>query len=561
MPPSPSTEFLQIGRIRWGSQSKSVALVVWLLSRSISLAVLFIWTCVNVFWEDQTVVPSEEQSCATLTSWLADDSVLLLVSSALENLDDAIRVRSDKFLIETFVVEFVLAENAKGQSVPPSLVISKYIEFWQHRLTSDSVQEWLARLTWHENTRRDFCRQFKARWGFHLGQIPYNPCPEVEDGGRLVVIYLKWLRYVINIALRDKFFVILNMDETNLTNLTDCQRGYVFSSSRPRRKQQPHSRNKDRTNSKVTLLGVIADQPELQPHLPQVILPRYTSHAVPPRAQLQLYALQGYPMQFWHGTAGSTTPHIFKEWILRVRRAVHSFNPALWIVLLVDCHSSHLDQRVVAQLRAMKILAVFIPAKMTWLLQPLDVCVFGPLKKNIRLLDTVQKQGQNADQGAPGAWVLTASTGTKRTLCQQDWSDAFDRLGAGLGVTNIRRCITRHVEPGQLYPALPSRQEFALVTSRVADTDTTRRLHQDIVGTALIVRDIPPHILPPTGARSDLPPMRPARKRQRLGSEPVGAALEVLSAYQLSHRIPLPLGGIVGDQAVQVQFPPPVRHD
>lgn len=558
MPPSPSTENLQGSRIRWGPQSRSVALVVWLLSRSISLAVLFIWTCVNGFWEDQTVVPSEEQACATLSLWLADDSVFLLVSSALDNLDDAIRVRSDKFLIETFVVEFVLAENARGQSVSPSLVISKYIEFWQHRPPSDAVQEWLARF---ENARRDFCRQFKARWGFHLGQIPYNPCPEVEDGGRLVVIYLKWLRYVINIALRDKFFVILNMDETNLSNLTDCQSGYVFSSSRPKRKPKPHSRNKDRTNSKVSLLGLIADQPELQPHLAKVILPRYTSHSVPPRAQLQLYALQGYPMQFWHGTAGSTTPHIFKEWILRVRRAVHSFNSALWIVLLVDCHSSHLDQRVVEQLRAMKILAVFKLAKMTWLLQPLDVFVFGPLKKNIRLLDTVRKQSRNADQDAAGGWVLSCSTGTKRPLRQQVWSDAFGRLGAGLGVTNIRPGITRHLEPGQLYPALPSRQEFALVTSRVADTDTTRRLHRDIVGTVLTVRDIPPQILPPTGATRVLPPVRPARKRQRLGTEPAGAALEVLSAYQLNHRIPLPIGGIVGDQAVQIQFPPRVRHE
>ena len=73
---------------------------------------------------------------------------------------------------------------------------------------------------------------------------------------------------------------------------------------------------------------------------------------------------------------------IMAAWINRVRTIVTSFNSDAWIVLILDCSNAHLNVKTMQ--RRLGVLVVYLPAKLTWLLQVLNVYAFGELKGRIR---------------------------------------------------------------------------------------------------------------------------------------------------------------------------------
>ena len=261
-----------------------------------------------------------------------------------------------------------------------------------------------------------------------------------------VVTYLRWLRYVIDVTLRDKTYVIINVDETSVNALVQKGHGYVGQGIRHQmRRHQYAGVRRDRSDIKTTLMGVICDQPELQPYLPQVFMPKYTQNAIPPTWARDLYGRQGFPFQYWHRTGGSSTPATFRQWANALRSAVHSFNAEIFILLIMDCHSSHLDVDTIRHLGHLGIVTVVIPAKLTWLLQPLHVYVYADLKRVLRGLLHEQTATNPAEGAAMGAWITPTASAARTVLCRTDWSDEFGKVGAGTNYGPVRPDIQRYV--------------------------------------------------------------------------------------------------------------------
>ena len=187
------------------------------------------------------------------------------------------------------------------------------------------------------------------------------------------------------------------MDETQLASVKHAGVGMISGRKRKRTDHRRSPRDPiDKHNTKVTLIAAVCDSSRLQPLLPQVILPRYTQHVRPPAHLLHTYAGFGHPFEFWHGTAGATTPGIIKTWLTRLRSVISSFNDSAWIILVMDCDTSHLSVKTMAHIRRLGIIPLFVPAKLTWLLQLLDVYVFGVLKKDMRLEELRRREASMA---------------------------------------------------------------------------------------------------------------------------------------------------------------------
>ena len=370
-----------------------------------------------------------------------------------------------------------------------------------------------------------------------------------------VIIYLKWMRYLIDVTLRDKVYVVLNVDETSLNSLVESNGGYVCDVLRDggqcAKKPLP---KKNRANAKTTLVGVVADQGALQPYLPQVIMPKYTQKASPPAWLRASYAQQGFPLQYWHGTSGTSTPQTFIRWLSVVRSAVHSFNEDIWILLIMDCHSTHLDLRVLRHLGRLGILTVIVPAKLTWLLQPLDVYVYADLKRELRQHLAEATLNSSEDQVERGSWITPTATAIRSVLVRTDWSKQFDRLGAGLDIEAMRGEVASFVAGAVISPALPKSTELAQILHRRPETGGTKRLHAALTSPAIRVRDLPGDAKPPRGAYSHLPVMPASMKRRKMNEEP-DVPLDVqIREYLVRHSSAVPLGGIVGPEARQITF-------
>jgi hypothetical protein len=277
----------------------------------------------------------------------------------------------------------------------------------------------------------------------------------------------------------------------------------------------------DRSNTKTTLLATVCDSRDLQPHLPQVILPRYTQHAMPPGHILDACGATGDPLEYWHGTGGFATVALIKRWATRIRSVVHSFNPDAWILLIWDCSHVHLSLDVVRHMRRLGILIIPIPAKLTWLLQICDVCVFKELKTRIRMEKSSIRCRDPEGRLRVGAWISSCGAAIRDVLVQRCWEDAFDRMGLGASGDAITGRVRRAVDPAEVEPRLPSRADFATMINRANDTDALRTLHSLLVGHFMAVQAMPPGTLPPRGALRPLPHIAPAVRRRR-PSEPSG---------------------------------------
>ena len=74
-------------------------------------------------------------------------------------------------------------------------------------------------------------------------------------------------------------------------------------------------------------------------------------------------------------------------------------------MLILDCATSHLDRATEAHLRRPGVLVVIIPAKMTWLLQALDVYAFGKLKRGLREAEAWARVDEHQGKIPPGPWM------------------------------------------------------------------------------------------------------------------------------------------------------------
>ena len=126
---------------------------------------------------------------------------------------------------------------------------------------------------------------------------------ELDSNGKLsqVSIYLRWAQWLLHRVLKDRPHVIVNMDETGVSNVTSSKHGVIIS--RGRRNVPVESQGAKRArSSKITLLAVTCSSAEMQPHLRQVLLPRYKNGGDAPATLQEAWANVGAPLQAWHAT-------------------------------------------------------------------------------------------------------------------------------------------------------------------------------------------------------------------------------------------------------------------
>lgn len=252
------------------------------------------------------------------------------------------------------------------------------------------------------------------------------------------------------------------------------------------------------------------------------------------------------------------TPLVFRKWITRVRQAVGSFHSGAWLVLILDCSPCHLDRVSVSHMRRLGVIVIFVPAKMTWLLQLLDVFVFRRVKRGIREAEARARTRTSSGQIPSGTWMKLATSVIRREIVNCDWSQHFARLGAGDSFDHFSSPVAELIDPNTITPALPTRAEFGLLIGRPPDTEVTRALHASIVGHTLAVQRLPVAADPPHSATYFLPVTRNARppRSRRATYEAMDARQAVDSFLQAAPDEPVFLHDFLDARNVQLEVRP-----
>ncbi len=131
------------------------------------------------------------------------------------------------------------------------------------------------------------------------------PCVPRRHDSHQVMIYLRWAQWLFRCGLRHLNHVVINIDETSVSASHDTDTGWVVNAGV--RAASNLTTVASRSGGPVlscTLLGCICSDPAVQPHLPQVLLPKARGSGALPQYVLDQFSACGAPPELWLGTNG-----------------------------------------------------------------------------------------------------------------------------------------------------------------------------------------------------------------------------------------------------------------
>jgi DDE superfamily endonuclease len=139
-------------------------------------------------------------------------------------------------------------------------------------------------------------------------------------------------------------------------------------------------------------------------------------------------------------------------------------SPEEYRLLLCDGHDSHISAELCAYCLQNRIVLILLPPHSSHLLQPLDVCIFSPLKTALS-----QRQAQLFRSGVrrieKAEWTEHYYAARTVAITEKNILSAW--RGAGLFPENMFRVLHQLIEPS---PALIS------TPNGISDTDTSQSL-------------------------------------------------------------------------------------
>jgi len=159
-------------------RTRAVAILVWFLSRSPALAVMYLQSRSSVRIRSEDFYQDTEVAALTMLDWFGEPSTRDVVFAAIDSMDHTVRVLADTFLMMTCLVDYIVAQNQRGVTVPFTHAVEVYLRLWSHRPVSARSGLALRRLAWNRNSRRRFGQELRR--SFMLSNTALLPARELK---------------------------------------------------------------------------------------------------------------------------------------------------------------------------------------------------------------------------------------------------------------------------------------------------------------------------------------------------------------------------------------------
>ena len=195
--------------------------------------------------------------------------------------------------------------------------------------------------------------------------------------------------------------------------------------------------------SAASYVALVRDTPDVHILLPQVILVtkrfltnaqmRYIGDALPPNAFI------------WRRDSGWSTAETTATILTIMRERIRRFSSTLAPILLLDTAPSHTNSIAYNACNRNDIRFLFVPAKMTWLLQPLDVAGFAIFKLRLRQFYIREQIRARHGQVATVNWMRLLGTAIRTVTQGTKWSRTFDGCGITPLQTGLRHRMLKDI--------------------------------------------------------------------------------------------------------------------
>lgn len=256
--------------------------------------------------------------------------------------------------------------------------------------------------------------------------------------------YFQWMNFVTSQAPLGKRQLLINMGETALAYSWPGQKGNISCQSRIPEglSLRPESVSRNEIRGHVTHLAFICDDTAIQPTLPQILLgnkARFTLRL--------LQSLQGAVpanLHLWRQESSWNNHATMRKALTALRQALLPYMATRYIVLLLDMARARIHPTIYRHAHQCNIRLVYIPAKLTWLLQPCDTHAFAKFKAALRRLWLdARLESQDGEINAR-QWVMIIAKAIRAVFQGTRWASAFAETGASDAQLRLSAYVLRH---------------------------------------------------------------------------------------------------------------------
>jgi hypothetical protein len=264
----------------------------------------------------------------------------------------------------------------------------------------------------------------------------------------------------------------INVDETSVCLFQGGCKGTVMFR---KRKDPPASEPLERASRAkrracLTHVAFICDRPDIQPSMPQVLIGNEATFLVRDMA-----ALQGLCPANVHllrcKSAWNNKAQMMKI-IAMLAVALRPHMPLLQPILMMDACRVHCPPEVLYRCLALQIWPVIVPARLTWLLQPLDTHAFQKYKAFLKKVCQAARVAAASRELSVADFVASMCSTIRHVLQGNVWASAFD--ADGFGCQQQQQQLSDYVqrqlqitEPLRLLPLCLPRSRSRCVSRRV----------------------------------------------------------------------------------------------
>ena len=206
-----------------------------------------------------------------LQQWCERFGTDSVVVRCLSNPAACVRGAVHIFLVQSVLAERVQELTRAGLLVPPAFVLGKYVAMLSMLPQCPAVTAHRSSMENHAHAAKKWSRRFRQDWSLSWG------CPSLPHGvseqaaARRAAVFIRWIRHILFQRIAPRKAVVVNMDETMLSNVKPWKRGVTAAAGAAR---FADTMARDAAMPRTSLMASVCSDDAVQATLPQIWLPR-----------------------------------------------------------------------------------------------------------------------------------------------------------------------------------------------------------------------------------------------------------------------------------------------
>jgi hypothetical protein len=295
-----------------------------------------------------------------------------------------------------------------------------------------------ARGTSEAGRCRKWAYRLRQRYGGRFGKFKAREVVSQAELLAKVRTAWQWFNYLSTRASVGKEILRINLDETSIQLFQGGVAGNIFTSKKRHSPEPVEAAPLGKRRRCFTHVAFICDRPELQPLMPQYLIGNESTFLVRELAALRAACPANVVIVRQQSAWNNSL--LCARIIRRLAVVLKPYMDRLQPVLLLDAARIHLAHALHA-CRATSIWPLVVPAKTTWLIQPLDTGAFSLFKYILKM--SYQRARIASADGEVSTLVLVRCVceAIRKALQGRRWAGVFD--GDGFG--QLQRALSSRV--------------------------------------------------------------------------------------------------------------------